>query len=143
MEYMLVKSTKEDINRLIKYKQETIFEYADTLSNDEIKRINDYIHTSIHAEIDDYKNIVVSDKIVGALLVTDENDGVLLDEIYLEKDYRGKGIGSKILKDIIENHNTIYLWVYKENIGAISLYKRLGFLVIKETETRYYMKYKK
>ena len=39
------------------------------------------------------------------------------------------------------NNKNIYLWVYKENIKAVSLYKRLGFKIIDETESRYYMEY--
>ena len=41
------------------------------------------------------------------------------------------------------DNDIIYLWVYKENVQAISLYKKLGFNVIEETESRYYMKYSK
>ena len=33
----------------------------------------------------------------------------------------------------------LVIWVYKENIKAISLYKKLGFEVVEETQTRYYM----
>lgn len=45
--------------------------------------------------------------------------------------------------DILDNNDVVYLWVYKENEKAISLYKKLGFNVIEETESRYYMKYNK
>mgnify|MGYP003207452642 FL=1 len=45
--------------------------------------------------------------------------------------------------DILNNNDVVYLWVYKENEKAISLYKKLGFNVIEETESRYYMKYNK
>ena len=67
----------------------------------------------------------------------------LLDEIYLEEEYRNKGIGTEIIKDILNNNDVVYLWVYKENEKAISLYKKLGFNVIEETESRYCMKYNK
>lgn len=48
---------------------------------------------------------------------------------------------------IIKNYNCqtpdkpIYLWVYKQNKKAIKLYKRLGFKIINETDTRYFMKH--
>ena len=63
-------------------------------------------------------------------------------EIYLEEEYRNKGIGTKIIMDILNNNDVVYLWVYKDNKKALSLYKKLGFNVLEETETRYYMKYK-
>ena len=67
----------------------------------------------------------------------------MLDEIFLDDEYRNKGIGSSILSKILESNDIVYLWVYKENINAIRLYKKMGFNVKEETETRYYMKYLK
>ena len=82
-------------------------------------------------------------EIIGCILLTNNDNGKLLDEIYLEEEYRNKGIGTKIIMDILNNNDVVYLWVYKENEKAISLYKKLGFNVIEETESRYYMKYNK
>ena len=52
---------------------------------------------------------------VGCLLVTKKDDGVILDEIYLEEEYRNKGIGTEIIKNILKNNFIVYLWVYKKN----------------------------
>ena len=143
MNYELVKSSSDDIGRLIEYKKRTIYKYAKDLSNDEIDRINSYVENNLTKLLNNYFNIIVDDKIIGCLLLIKKNDGKLLDELYLEKNYRNKSIGSSIIKNIIEKNDIIYLWVYKDNIKAISLYKRLGFNVIEETESRYYMKYSK
>lgn len=43
MEYKLLKSSSNDINRLIEYKKRTIYEYAKDLSDEEINKINRYI----------------------------------------------------------------------------------------------------
>ncbi len=143
MEYKLSKSSEKDINRLIEYKNRTIYQYAKDLSNEEIDRINKYVTSEVPRLINDYCNIIVNNKIVGCILLTSNDNGKLLDEIYLEEEYRNKGIGTKIIMDILNNNDVIYLWVYKENEKAISLYKKLGFNVIEETESRYYMKYNK
>ena len=143
MEYKLLTSSDKDVNRLIEYKKRTIYEYAKDLSNEEIDKINKYVTSEVPRLINDYCNIIVDNKIVGCLLLTNKHDGKLLDEIYLEEDYRDKGIGTKIIKNILDNNDIVYLWVYKENEKAISLYKKLEFYVIKETESRYYMKYNK
>ena len=143
MDYKLIKSSNDDIEKLIDYKKKTIFEYAKDLPENEINKINNYVKNNVPKLLNNYSNIVVDNKVVGCLLLTDKDDGKLLDEIYLEEEYRNKGIGTNIIKDIITNNNIIYLWVYKENIQAISLYKKLGFVVIEETESRYYMKYSK
>lgn len=143
MEYKLLKSTSNDINRLIEYKKRTIYEYAKDLSAEEINKINRYIASEVPKLIDVYCNIMVDNKIIGCLLLTNKDDGKLLDEIYLEKVYRNKGIGTEIIRDILSNNDIVYLWVYKKNDKAISLYRKLGFNVIEETESRYYMKYNK
>lgn len=143
MEYKLLKSSSNDINRLIEYKKRTIYEYAKDLSDEEINKINRYITSEVPKLIDVYCNIMVDNKIIGCLLLTNKDDGKLLDEIYLEKVYRNKGIGTEIIRDILSNNDIVYLWVYKKNDKAISLYRKLGFNVIEETESRYYMKYNK
>ena len=143
MDYKLIKSSNDDIEKLIDYKKKTIFEYAKDLSENEINKINNYVKNNVPKLLNNYSNIVVDNKVVGCLLLTDKDDGTLLDEIYLEEEYRNKGIGTNIIKEVISNNDLIYLWVYKENIQAISLYKKLGFVVIEETESRYYMKYSK
>lgn len=143
MKYRILKSFDKDINRLIEYKKRTIYEYAKNLSNEEIDKINKYVTSKVPQLINDYCNIIVDNKIVGCLLLINKDDGKLLDEIYLEEEYRNKGIGTEIIKDILNNNDIVYLWVYKENKKAILLYKKLGFNVIEKTESRYYMKYNK
>ena len=143
MEYKLSTSSNKDINRLIEYKKRTIYEYAKDLSAEEINKINRYITREVPKLINVYCNIMVDNKIIGCLLLTNKDDGKLLDEIYLEKVYRNKGIGTEIIRDILSNNDIVYLWVYKKNDKAISLYRKLGFNVIEETESRYYMKYNK
>jgi len=141
MIYKLEKSSDKDIDRLIFYKKKNIYEYANNLSKDEMDRINNYVNNNVLQLIGNYCNIVVDDKVIGCLLLTDQDDGKLLDEIYLEEEYRNKGIGTDIIKKVIYDNDIVYLWVYKENKRAVSLYKKLGFNVIEETESRFYMKY--
>lgn len=64
-----------------------------------------------------------------------------MDEIYLEEQYRSKGIGTNIIKQVLNENKIVYLWVYKDNVKAIKLYENLGFIVEEETETRYFMKF--
>lgn len=143
IKYDLVQSTDEDIEKLIKYKKNIIYEYAGYLSKQEIYEINNYVISNVKNDIENYYNVVINGKIVGSLLLKDNEDGKLLDEVYLEENYRNKGIGTNIIKRILDSNEVVYLWVYKKNIKAISLYKKLGFNVIEETESRYYMKYSK
>ena len=143
MKYNLINATNKDTDYIKKSKLYNIFTYADDLPKDEIMRINNYVDEHIPVEITDYKIIMCSNDRVGCLLVTKKDDGVILDEIYLEEEYRNKGIGTDIIKNILKINPIVYLWVYKKNIKAISLYKKMKFKIINKTENRYYMKYSK
>ncbi len=141
MMYKLIKASKKDIPRLIRYKEGIIYMYSKGLSGEEKENITEYIITSVNETLKDYYNILFDDKIIGSILVKDIQEGKLIDEIYIEKEFRNNGIGTDIIKKLIENNESIYLWVYKDNTKAVSLYKRLGFKIIDETESRYYMEY--
>ena len=141
--YKLVKASKKDISRLIKYKKDIIYMYSKDLSKEEKEKIDDYIFNSVNESLKDYLNIVINDKIIGSILITDLKEGKLLDEIYLEKEFRNTGIGTDIIRKMLKKNRNIYLWVYKENKKAVSLYKRLGFIIVDGTDSRYYMKYDK
>lgn len=141
--YKLVKAAKKDIPRLIKYKKDIIYMYSKNLAEDEKNKIDEYVTSSVNEMFKDYYNIVIDDKIIGSVLVKYIQEGKLIDEIYIEKEFRNSGIGTDIIMKLLKesNNNNIYLWVYKENIKAVSLYERLGFKIIDETESRYYMEY--
>lgn len=139
MEYDLIMATNNDIDFIKKAKLYNILKYAHDLTEEEILNINNYVEKSILVEMSNYKIIVHDNQKIGCLLVTKKENSMTLDEIYLEEEYRNKKIGTNILK----SNSLIYLWVYKENTKAISLYKKMKFKVINETETRYYMEYSK
>lgn len=143
MKYSLVDASIDYINYLKQAKSNIIYTYANNLTEEEKIKINNYIDTSIPKELKEYKIILFNNKAIGCLLIKKQDDGVLLDEIYLEESYRSLGIGTEIIKNILDINNIVYLWVYKENKKAVSLYKRLSFIIIDETESRYYMKYQK
>lgn len=139
LNYILDNARLEDIEILKDFKLHSIFDYAINLSKDEITDINNYVNSNIIKQIDDYKLIKINTNIIGCLYTKKYDDGILIDEIYLIKDYRNKGIGTDIIKNILHKNNSVYLWVYKNNYSAITLYKKLKFRVLQETETRYYM----
>ena len=141
--YKLENASIKDIERIKKYKLNTIFEYAKDLDNEEVEKINNYVNKTISNQIFEYKNIVLNNIIVGSFLITKNENGLLLDEIFIEEQYRNKGIGTSIIKDVVsKSNNNVYLWVYKDNIKAVNLYNRIGFNIKEETDSRYYMEYK-
>lgn len=141
--YELVSANKGHIELLKKYKLSTILNNSNSIDEDEKLEIVNYVNNEVPKQLKDYKLIVLESIIGGCLLVIKYEDGILLDEIYLEEQYRNMKIGSNIIKKLIKEHNVIYLWVYKNNLKAIKLYESLNFTINEETKTRYLMKYQK
>lgn len=50
--------------------------------------------------------------------------------IFVDKNFRGKGAGKKLLDYIKSIKNNLTLNVYEKNIGAVKFYKREGFTVV-------------
>lgn len=142
--YKLENASIKDIERIKKYKLNTIFQYAKDLDKEEVEKINNYVNKTISNQIFEYKNIVLNNIVVGSFLVTKNENGLLLDEIFIEEQYRNKRIGTSIIKGVISKaNNNVYLWVYKDNIKAVDLYNKLGFKIKEETDSRYYMEFLK
>ena len=69
-----------------------------------------------------------------------ENGNYEIGNICIIPEYQGKGIGTKILKDVIEEHKefNIEIQYFKQNpVGK--LYERLGFVPNGETKFHYQM----
>ncbi len=117
--YTLKIANIKDISLLETWKLQTVLDYAGKLSIEEQEKISNYVHNEVLEYLHFFELIEVSSSIVGCVLVRPYQDGYLLDEIYLEKEYRNLGIGSSILKDKTMQFSPLYLWVYKDNQKAI------------------------
>ena len=141
MNYVLEDATPQDVPLLENYKLKTIMQDANDLTEEEINKIKEYVQSHIPKQIKAYKLIKLENKIIGCVLVTSYQQGVFLDELFIEKEYRNNGIGSSIVKKVLADNDIVYLWAYKKNRLAIDLYKKLGFIIDDETKHRYFMKY--
>jgi ribosomal protein S18 acetylase RimI-like enzyme len=143
MKYDLISANVEHIPMLIEYKYNNVLEYAVDIAESEKDKIKGYVSNDIANELNTCQLISVEDKIVGCLIVKPEDEYTLLDEIFIEEEYRNMEIGTSIINEILSTEEVVCLWVYKLNEKAIKLYKRLGFEIIEDTKTRYFMKYSK
>ena len=142
MNYKLIPITEDDYEFVYKLKKNAYKEYVEfywgtwdeTAQREYFKRF-----------IDKYKDttylIQLGDSIIG--FYNDdflENDDYEIGNICIAPEYQGKGIGTKILKDIIDKYSdkNIHIQYFKINpVG--NLYERLGFVMDGETETHYKM----
>ena len=141
MKYNIVDSTINDISSIVKYKCNNIFEYAADISEEEKNKIINYVFNDINKEYGNFKMIIVSNIIIGIVGVIDYEDGKMIDEIFIEEDFRNMGIGSDIIEKIVNETEKVYLWVYMDNVRAVKLYKKIGFVIIEENKDKYLMRY--
>ena len=92
---------------------------------------------------------LIDNKIVGACWTRIMNDYGHIDDsipslaISLYEEYRGKGIGTKLIEEMLKllkekMHKKVSLSVQKENY-AVNMYKKTGFKIVDETEEEYIM----
>ena len=144
LEYKLVRAKEKDSDILNSIKLVTMIddEMDKALSYTEKEKIKKSVAKNIELNCEEYRLIHVGNKIAGAYLVLPYEDGVILDEIYLFPEYRNQGIGTSIITRIIKAEENLYLWVYKNNIKALRLFERLGFIALSSGRTMI-MKYDK
>ena len=104
------------------------------------------------ASKDDFALVAeVENKIIGAVWVRIMNDYGHIDDktpslpISLYKKYRGQGIGSRLIKEMlsllqVHDYKCVSLSVQKANYAA-KLYQKIGFRIIKEIGDEWIMTY--
>lgn len=92
--------------------------------------------------LDEAKIIVVDCISAGWLQVHENEQEIALHQIHLMPRYRNGAIGTRIIShiigDAIAGRKKVTLSAYKNN-PALNLYKRLGFEIASEDETKYHL----
>ena len=73
----------------------------------------------------------------GFAAIKEENGELFLSKLYVDKEFRGKGIGSHMFQKFIEicklrELNKIWLTCNRNNTSSLEVYKHLGFEVVRE-----------
>ena len=79
-------------------------------------------------------------RIIGFLLLVDRGKAAQLRYFLIEPEYRGLGLGSKLLNLYMDflrecGYKESYLWTTHELDAAIHLYQRVGFKLMEEKES--------
>lgn len=87
---------------------------------------------------------LIKDKIVGWAALSNVSNrcvysGVAEVSIYIDTDFRGKGIGDRLITELIKESESIGIWtlqagVFPENTGSIRLHEKHGFRIIGKKE---------
>jgi peptidyl-dipeptidase Dcp len=79
-------------------------------------------------------------RIIGSLVLVDRGEAAQLRYFLIEPEYRGIGLGKKLLTSYIDflrehGYKCSYLWTTHELDAAIALYKSFGFKLTEEKES--------
>jgi len=133
-------ATKADVDRMYRWEMESIDK---ELQKD--PKVQKLIREDVEQSIKDTQMIMDGRVTIGMFTacMIDDGEWRYIGEIYLIPSYRGRGIGSGILKKEIEQYPKIRLQVATSNDKAIKLYKSLGFKIVKENKKQkmYLMEY--
>ena len=125
--YSLRKASKEDLEKIEEYRLKSVLD--DSFSKEDKEKKEAFVSNETPKHLKDYQMILHDKDVIGTIGYYMVKDELYLEEIFIEKRFRYCGIGTRILKSIMEHHpnTSIYLWVRCENHYAISFYKKLGF----------------
>ncbi|MUH59133.1 acetyltransferase GNAT family [Bifidobacterium sp. GSD1FS] len=99
------------------------------LTNAQIEQIREYVPDALRG----IEHLVVAfdgAQPVGFMGV----DGQRLEMLFLSPDYRGQGLGARLLRDGIANYNVNELTVNEQNPQAFAFYEHMGFHTVSRSE---------
>lgn len=133
MELTFRKAENEDAERIFQFNKELILQY-ETLEEINLDYVLSWVQKKISSRIDEYTVICAEGRKAGYYHFFRNEEGELeLDDLYIFPEFRNQGIGSVVIKKCCTSvKEPVMLYVFTRNKGAVSLYRRMGFLV---TET--------
>ncbi len=92
------------------------------------EKVLNWLEEKIRQNIAQYVKVCIGSETVGFYRLSGADGETELDDFYILPAFRGRGIGSAVLKKcILEVNGSMFLYVFKRNVDAIRLYKRFGF----------------
>ena len=122
----------EDIDAIYPMSKDLVASYEDLTAID-YPKVAAWLYRKIQKNISEYTCVWQDGKKVAYYHLESKDGQTELDDFYVLPKFRGRGIGTQILEKCCrEAPNPIYLYVFTQNTGAISLYQRCGFAVTQQ-----------
>lgn len=134
------KAKKEDFEEYLKLKRAEEKDYSEIIGKKIIKPKDNILKREFNEALKSKKHLVLvveKDKhlmgyLHGTYFSNPYDKGGYVEDIFVTNNFRRKGVASKLIKEFVKilkdkKYKKIRLSVNTKNIGAIRLYKKLGF----------------
>ncbi|MDH7461251.1 GNAT family N-acetyltransferase [Chitinophagaceae bacterium 26-R-25] len=145
MTYRLIRAMNGDSELIFDIKKRSIKPYVEKMFGWDEAWQREFVYKNYKPQNIEF--IIAEDHCIGLLEVQEDDSEIFLKNILIVNEYQEKGIGTDILKQLIERAGTlqkpIRLEVLAINERAEAFYKRLGFEVTERSNIKVCMKIQK
>lgn len=129
---------QRDLPLLFQLNQELIEEYED-LNAIDCERVLTWVQQNLKNQLPFFRRIECNGVTAGFFCLSDRE----LDSLFVLPQFRGRGIGTDVVRFCQQQSPSLMLYVFRKNTRAIALYRKLGFIVTKDVSpTRAIMEWK-
>ena len=131
-----------DLPLLFQLNKTLIDQYED-ISAIDYDRVLAWVEKNLEISLPHFRKILWNGKVAGFFCLIPGDSSWELDSLFVFPEFQGMGIGTQVLRHCQTLCPRLLLYVFRENVRAVSLYQRMGFCITKKTgKTRYIMEWK-
>ena len=134
----------EDLEGLYQLNRDLITEYED-LDSIDFPLVLQWVRRNLEKNLPFFTRVLWNEQIVGYYCLTPSDGKAELDSLFVLPPFQNQGIGTQILRKCQEEVTTpLFLYVFRKNTRAVSLYQKMGFQIVQEVGiSRHIMEYQK
>ena len=141
MNLAFLPASHQDIDLLFHLNKDLIDTYEDLTIIDYPKVLH-WVRRNLEANLPHFICVLCDGEPAAYYCLTDSDGKQELDSLFVLPEFQNRGIGTAILQKCQQESPSLFLYVFKRNYRAISLYQRLGFRITQEVgQTRCIMEY--
>jgi len=125
-----VSAEQRDLPLLFQLNRQLIDEYED-ISSINYDRVLVWVQKNLESKLPYFRKILYNGVPAGFFCLHQGE----LDSLFIFPEFRGMGIGTDVIRHCQEKSPALFLYVFRKNIRALDLYRRMGFQIIKEAGT--------